>query len=84
MKKAEGVLLCFLGVGPPLLHYHAHLLLGRPPTQIIKQINTAPTPLRSPVTAFWWAKNEEQLNRPGNNQHELLSPATGRAPAAGT
>ena len=37
----------------------------------------------SPVTAHWWAENETQLNRPGNNQEELLSPATGRAPAAG-
>lgn len=35
------------------------------------------------MTAFWWAKNEAQLNRPNNNQHELYSPATGKAPAAG-
>ncbi|EWM20984.1 Gamma-glutamyltranspeptidase [Nannochloropsis gaditana] len=36
-----------------------------------------------PVTAHWWRENEKQLNRPGNHQEELLSPATGRAPVAG-
>eukprot|EP00624_Nannochloropsis_granulata_P004681 evm.model.NODE_33614_length_20169_cov_19.297337.2 len=36
----------------------------------------------SPVTAHWWSENETQLNRPGNNQAELLT-ASGRAPVAG-
>jgi hypothetical protein len=40
----------------------------------------------SPITAHWWAQNETQLNAPThthNNQHELLSPLTGKAPTAG-